>query len=150
MNAVLGRFSDNPVIGKIVEWPPHKQKIKVLRGSLPVFRKPFIEIEFENGKVSSFGFPKSGFAKFWSESVVILETITDIEIVSEFDFRPAENRSELLKQILEDREECIADSRQMYSAGMYKQFLDQYGENCKDLPDDVLEKITLARNHVTA
>ena len=150
MNAVLSRLSDNPVIGKIVEWPPSQQKIKLIRGSLPVFRKPFIEIEFEDGRIKSFSFPKAGFAKFWAEAGVVLETVTDIAVVSEFDFRPLENKSKLVKQILEDKEECIEDSSEMYNAGMYKSFLDQYGENCRDLPDEVLGKIALARKRVSA
>lgn len=150
MNAVLDRFSDNPVIGKIVEWPPSKQKIKLIRGSLPVFRKPFIEIEFEDGRIKSFNFPKAGFAKFWVEAEVVLETVTNIEIVSEFNSRPPEDKPELVQQVLEDKQECIGDSNEMYKAGMYKSFLDQYGENCRDLPDEVLEKIALARRRVTA
>jgi len=150
MNAVLDRFSDNPVVGKIVDWPPSKQKIKLIRGSLPVFRKPFIEIEFENGRIKSFSFPKAGFAQFWAEAEVVLETVTDIEVVSEFDSRPVEDKSELVQQILEDKRECIGESSEMYQAGMYRPFLDQYGKNCKDLPDEVLEKIAFARKHLTA
>ncbi|MGI9318375.1 MAG: hypothetical protein ACR2QW_13685 [bacterium] len=144
MNAVLSRFADNPIIGKIVTWPPGRHKIKMMRGSLPILRKPFIEVEYENGQIQSFSFSKHGFAEFWAEAVVILETVTDIEIVSEINFPPLDTRSDLVEQLLADKQECISDSVEMFDADMFALFLDQFGKNCKDLPDDLKQKIDKA------
>ena len=145
MNCVLGRFTDNPIIARMVTWPPSKQRVITLRGSHPVFRKPFIEIEYEGGKTKAYSFPKSAFSNFWAEAVVIIETVTDIEVLSEFDYKPIENKSALVSQVLAEKQECIDDSNKMFDAGVYGSFLDQFGQNCKDIPQGTLENIALAR-----
>lgn len=145
MNCVLGRFTDNPIIARLVAWPPSRQKVVSLRGSQPVFRKPFIEIEYEGGQTKAFSFPKSGFSKFWAEAVVIIEATTDIEVISDFDFSPMVGKSALISEVQAEKQECIDDSRKMYDAGIYGSFLDQFGENCKDIPQDIMEKVAFAR-----
>lgn len=145
MNCVLSRYSDNPIIARLVSWPPSKQKVITLRGSRPVFRNPFIEIEYEGGQTKAYSFPKSGFLKFWAEAVVIIETVTDIEVNSEFSFRPFENGPALISEVLAEKQECIDDSVKMFDAGIYGSFLDQFGENCKDMPQDILGNILFAR-----
>ena len=92
-----------------------------------------------------FSFPRSGFSNFWAEAVVILGLVTDIEIVSDFKFRPVDNQSELINEVLAEKQECIDDSRKMFEASIYGSFLDQFGENCKDLPHDILDKVAFAR-----
>jgi len=148
MNLVLDRYTDNPVIGAIVAWPPKKERIKTLRGCCPLLRKPFIEIEYENGRTESCSFPKGAFAQFWAEAVVIIETTTDIEIISEFECPPPAHKSELVSELQIALEECIAESAEIYAGGMYKLFLDQYGRNYKGLPDEVQEQIERAQKEV--
>ena len=148
MNCVLGRFTDNPIIARIVAWPPSKQKVVTLRGSLPIFRNPFIEIVYEGGQTKAFSFQKSGFSKFWAEAAVIIETVTDIELISEFNFRPISDKSGLISEVLTEKKECIDDSRKMFDAGIYGSFLDQFGENYKDIPQDMLEKVAFARKQM--
>jgi hypothetical protein len=148
MNLVLDRYTDNPVIGAIVAWPPKKERIKTLRGCCPILRKPFIEIEYENGRTESCKFPKGAFGQFWAEAVVIIETITDIEIISEFECPPPADKSELVSELQIAVQECIAESAEIFAGGMYKLFLDQYGKNYKGLPDEVQEKIERAQQEL--
>ena len=148
MNLVLDRYADNPIIDELVGWPPDPLKVKSMRGSFPVFRKPFVEMEYADGESRHRQFPKSTFVQFWSEAVVIIGAITDIELVSEFKFAPVSNRESLIKEVLESVEECINESNQLFSAGMYQLFLDQYGVNYKCLPPDTIKKLGEAKIQV--
>lgn len=145
MNLALDHYADNPVIDEIVCWPPKLQKMKSIRACLPIFRKPFIEIEMEDGEIITRNFLKHSFDRHWAEAMVILDTICDIELRSDFQFEPFRDRESLRKKVLATRQECIVESNLMFDAGMFKQFLYQYGEDCKDLPDEVKQKIVLAK-----
>lgn len=150
MNLALDRYADNPIIDELVCWPPNPQKVKSLRGCFPMLRRPFIEIEYVDGKSRHQHFAKNSFVEFWSEAVVIVGVITDIDLISEFKFRPVSNRDIFEKDVLESRQECIAESNQMFVGGMYQLFLDQYGANCKSLPADAIHKIAQAKNRISS
>ena len=150
MNLALNKYADNPIIDELVDWSPNPLKVKSMRGSFPVIRKPFVEIEYADGEFRHRQLPRSTFVQFWSEAVVIIGTITDIELISEFKFAPVSNRENLIKEVLASVEECINESNQMFTAGMYQLFLDQYGVNYKCLPPDTIEKLAEAKNQVNA
>ena len=145
MNLALDHYADNPVIDEIVCWPPKAQKMKSIRACLPIFRKPFIEIEMEDGEIMVRHFLKPSFDRHWAEAMVILETICDIELQSDFQFEPYRDRETLAKKVLATRQECITESNLMYDANMFEQFLYQYGEDCRGLPDEVEQRIVLAK-----
>ncbi len=150
MNLALDRYADNPIIDELVCWPPRPQKVKSLRGCLPMIRKPFIEIEYMDGESRQLHLPKSSFVEFWSEAVVIIGAITDIELISELKFQPVQDKESLIKEVLKSRDECIEESNQMFVGGMFQLFLDQYGANYKNLPADTLKNIADARNRINA
>ncbi len=54
----------------------------------------------------------------------------------------------LVQQVLQTRDECIAESDLMFEQGMYSQFLMQYGEDCKNLPARALQRIAEAREQL--
>jgi hypothetical protein len=150
MNLVLDRYADNPIIDELVSWPPNPQKVKSLRGCFPMIRKPFIEIEYVGGESIHRHFAKSSFVEFWSEAIVIVGAITDIDLISEFKFPPVQNRENFKNEILESRQECIEESKQIFAAGMFQLFLDQYGANYSGLPADVIRKIAEAKDRISA
>lgn len=145
MNLALDQLADNPIIDELVFWPPKKQPIKRIRACSVLFRNPFIEVEMLDGEVFQRHFARDSFAEFWAEALVILQTLTNIELVSEFDFKPVADRTDLQRRVLETRDECIAESDLMFEQGMYAQFLMQYGEDCRDLPASCMQKIEQAR-----
>jgi hypothetical protein len=145
MNLVLDQFAENPIIDELVVWPPRTQKMNSIRGCSSLFRRPFIEIEFEDGEFMRRHFSRDSFAQYWAEAVVILQTLTDVKMISEFSHGPYQNTENLLNDLLTVREESIAESNLMFANGMFEQFLNQYGEDYKDLPADAMEKISLAK-----
>ena len=145
MNLALSYYAENPVIDRLVQWPPHAGKILRIRAATPVLRKPFIEIEYSNGKTEQHIFAKEQFARFWAEATVIINTLTDIEIISEVRYQPDVSAQELIADVMNSRREAIEESHEMFDAGMFRVFLQQYGENYKDLPVEVEQRIEIAR-----
>lgn len=151
MKLALDRFADNPVIDELICWMDNRQPIKSLRASAPMWRKPFIEIEYRNSKKTDhMHFSKELFIHYWSEATVILETLTDIDVNAEFKCQPVENRKATEQTILSTRNACIRECEEMYEAGIYQVYLDQFGVNCRDLPEETVQKIRSARQNLAA
>ena len=148
MNLLLDEYADNPVIDELLFWTPKKQRIISVRACSVMFRKPFIEVELEDGEVFHRHFARPAFVESWAEACVILETVTRIKLISEFSFNAVSDRERLVAEVLARRDECIAESNLMFDEGMYAQFLQQYGENCHNLPADAEQRIAIAREHV--
>jgi len=150
MNLALDYLADNPIIDELVFWPPKAQRMIRVRGCSVLFRKPFIEVTMTDGEVFQRHFPRQGFAGYWAEACVILQTLTRIQVVSEFEHEPVADREGLVARVLACREECIAEAGQMFDAGMYAQFLQQFGEDCAGLPEAVQRQIAIARESLSA
>jgi hypothetical protein len=148
MNLALDQLSDNPIIDELVQWPPRAQRMQSLRACSVMFRKPFIEARMADGELFQRHFPRPGFAEAWAEASVILETLTRIEIVSDFSFNPVSDRDALVARVLACRDECIGEANQMFDQGMYAQYLQQFGEDCRDLPADTAQRIVHARQRL--
>jgi len=148
MNLLLDHYADNPVIDELVFRPPEKQRIVSVRACSVLFRKPFIEVEMEDGDIFHRHFLRPSFAESWAEACVILETVTRIKLISEFSFDAVKDRERLVGEVLARRDECIAESNLMFNEGMYAQFLLQYGEDCHNLPADARQKIAVARQQL--
>ncbi|MFT5502987.1 MAG: hypothetical protein ACI845_000596 [Gammaproteobacteria bacterium] len=145
MNITLDHFAeDNPVIDELVENPPRSRKVISLRASNPIFRKPFIEIELDNGQLIQRHFMKADFAKYWAEAVVILETITTIRVESDFAYTPVSDRENLEQQVLDQRESSISECNEIFGHGWYKVYLQQFGRDCKKLPAETIRNIQKA------
>ena len=148
MNLALERYADNPIIDELVCWPPKPHKILSVRAGNVLFRKPFIEVEMEEGEIFQRQFARDSFAIFWAEACVILETMTRIKIISDFSFDPVVDRAKLVDDVLTNRDECIEECNSMFDEGMYTQFLMQYGEDCAYLPEDTLQRLAYARQQL--
>jgi len=148
MNLTLERYADNPVIDELVCWPPRNRRIKSVRACCVMFRKPFIEVELEGGEIFQRHFGRESFARYWAEASVILETITRIKLISDFEFEPIRDAEQLAQEILACRDECIAESNLMFDQGMYAQFLIQYGEDCSNLSLETMQKIIQAKQQL--
>jgi len=149
VNLLLDEYADNPVIDELVFWPPKNQRIISVRACSVLFRKPFIEVELEDGEVFQRHFQRPSFVESWAEACVILETVTRIKLISEFNFDAVKDRERLAREVLARRDECIAESNLMFDEGMYAQFLLQYGEDCHNLPADAERRIAIARQHLS-
>ncbi len=148
MQLALDSFADNPVIDELVEWPPRKRRIVRIRACNVLFRRPFIEVTLADGEVFQRHFLRQSFAQDWAEARVILQTLTAIELITEFRLAPLADRVARVEKILAVRDECIRESDKMFEQGMYAQFLQQYGEDCKDLPTAAAEKIAVAQQQL--
>ena len=124
------------------------ERMLSLRACSVMFRKPFIEVTLANGEVFQRHFPRPAFAESWAEACVILDTLTDIQLISDFRFNPVVDREALVARVLACRDECIADANQMYEQGMYAQFLLQFGEDCANLPAEVVQRIDAAKEQL--
>ncbi len=150
MQLALDYFADNPVIDEIVEWPPRDRRITRIRACNVLFRQPFIEVTLADGEVFQRHFMRQSFAQDWAEARVILETLTAIELITEFQIAPLADRDARIARVLAARDECIDESDKMFEQGMYRQFLQQYGEDYKDLPPAAAEKIAVAKRRIRA
>jgi hypothetical protein len=148
MNLALDEFCYNSIIDDLVEWPPRSQRILTVRGCSTLFRRPFIVVKLADGEFIVHHFARDSFAEHWAEAVVILKTLTTIETISDFDYPACANQADLVAKMLRIRDESIVDSNLMYGHQLYQQFLDQYGEDCKNLPADTVAKIANARSEL--
>ena len=149
MNLALDQLADNPIIDELVVWPPRNQSIVSLRACSVMFRKPFIEVTLADGEVFQRHFPRPSFVGFWAEAVVILETLTDIKLISEFNYKAVADREELVARVLACRDESIIEANRMFDEGMYAQFLMQFGEDCAHLPAEVERRIATASSKLS-
>jgi len=149
MNHTLDQFSDNPIIDELVSWPPRSEAVSSLRASNPLFRKPFVEITIGDETITR-TFSKDGFDEYWAEAKLILETLTRIELISDLNVSALEDSAALLKEILSEKDESVAEAGMMFDNGMYQQYLWQFGMDYKDLPDQVMQNIATARAHLGA
>ena len=99
MNLALDHYADNPIVDELVFWPPKSHRIKSVRACSPMFRKPFIEVELEDGDLFHRHFARDSFAQFWAEACVILDTLTSIELISDFSFKPLAQPEKLQQQV---------------------------------------------------
>ena len=150
MKLALEQLADNPIIDELAYLPLQSRRIISLRACSVMFRKPFIEVTLADGEVIQRHFQRPSFAESWAEACVILETLTGIQLISDFRFTPVADRDELVARVLACRDECIAEAGQMYEQGMYAQFLLQFGEDCANLPAEVVQRIDAAKQQLAS
>jgi hypothetical protein len=148
VNLALDHLAENPIIDELVRWPPASRRIVSLRACCVVFRKPFIELTMADGEISQRHFARPSFSEHWAEASVILETLTRIRLISEFSFKPVADRAALVARVLACRDDCIAEANLMFEQGMFAQYLQQFGEDCRDLPADTERRIAEARRRL--
>ena len=148
MNHTLDQFADNPIIDELVSWPPRSQAISSVRASCPLFRQPFLEITLDNGETLTRRYSKDGFPGYWAEAMVILQTLTSIELISDVKVAELSETNEFIKQILAEQEASIAEASMMFENGMYKQYLWQFGKDYKGLPPQVEQNIAVAQSRL--
>ena len=148
MKLAFDQLADNPIIDELAFLPAKSERIVSLRACCVMFRKPFIEVAMANGEVFQRHFQRPSFGEYWAEACVIFETLTRIELISDFRFNPVADRAELVSRVLACRDECIAEANQMFEQGMYEQFLLQFGEDYAHLPAAIEQRIIAARKHL--
>jgi len=150
VNLALEHFADNPIIDELVTWPPRRLRVRCIRACNVLFRKPFIEVELEDGSQFHRHFQREAFASHWAAAVVILRAMTAIELKADFRFTPYADVEALTREALAARDECLAEAEQMYREGMFEQFLMQFGPDCAHLPAAVEQMLAEARRRVGA
>ena len=150
MNLALEHYAENPIIDELVYLPHKTNRIKSVRACASMFRRPFIEVEMAGGEVHHRHFLRDSFARDWAEARVILDTLTDIELISEFQYTSLKNSDALIQDVLQTRADCIVEADLMFQNGMYLQFLNQFGLECKSLPAETESHIAEARARVKA
>ena len=148
MNLALDELADNQIIDELGFGAPGSKRIARLRACNVLFRRPFVEITLADGNTYQRHFDRASFAGDWAEASVILQTLTDIEIVSDFSFTPVRDRDALVERVLACRDECIGEANKMFDEGMYAHYLQQFGENCANLPAETLDRIAQARERL--
>lgn len=150
MNLALEHYAENPIIDELVYLPHKTNRISSVRACASMFRRPFIEVELAGGEVYHRHFLRDTFARDWAEAKVILQTLTDIELISEFRHVPLKDPDALVREVLQTRDQCIAEADMMFENKMYLQYLKQFGLEFKDLPAETERKIAEARAQVKA
>lgn len=150
MNLALEHYAENPIIDELVYLPHKTNRIDSVRACASMFRRPFIEVEMGGGEVHHRHFLRDTFARDWAEAKVILDALTDIELISEFRYTPLKDPDRLVREVLKTREACIAEADLMFDNGMYLQYLNQFGLECKNLPAETESKVAKARASVKA
>jgi len=145
MNSALDEFADNPIIEELNFLRSHFKKIKSLRASNTLWRKAFIEINHDGGKIDHLRFERENFNRDWAEASVILQTLTDIKCTAEFDFNPPADKNALIEKVLQTRDKCIEECQTMFDSGFYQVYLNQFGYNCKNLPSAAKANLDEAR-----
>lgn len=148
MNLALERYAENPIIDELIAWPPRRQAIRRVRACSSMFRKPFIEVELDDGTQFHRHFQRENFAADWAEAVVVLTALTGIELVSDFRFVPLRDADRLTEDVLAARDECFAEAEPMFREGMYAQYLMQFGVDYARLPETVETMLAEARRRV--
>ena len=148
MNHTLDQFTDNPIIDKLVSWPPRSQSISSLRASTPIFRQPFIEITLDNNETITRSFSNGGFTEYWTEAKIILETLTPIDLISDVKVSETIDADELIAWVLKEREDSVIEAGFMFDNGVYQQYLWQFGSDYKGLPEQVMKNIAVAKAHI--
>jgi hypothetical protein len=148
MNSALDEFADNPIIEELNFLRTHFKKIKSLRASSTLWRKAFIEIDHDGGKVDHLKFEREGFIRDWAEATVILQTLTDIKCMAEFDYKPPADKDALVDKVLQARDKCIEECQTMFDSGLYQVYFNQFGYNCKDLPSEAKANLDEARQKI--
>ena len=150
MNLALEHYAENPIIDELVYLPHKTNRINSVRACASMFRRPFIEVEMASGEVHHRHFLRDSFARDWAEAKVILDTLTDIELISEFSYAPLKDPDSLVREVLQTREDCIAEAELMFNNEMYLQYLNQFGLECKNLPEETERNLAEARASVEA
>jgi hypothetical protein len=145
MNSALDEFADNPIIEELNFLRAHIKKIKSLRASSTLWRKSFVEINHDGGKLEHLKYERDGFIRDWAEASVILQTLTDIKCIAEFNFKPPTDKDALVEKVLQTRDKCIEECQTMFDSKLYQVYLNQFGPNCKGLPAATLANIEAAR-----
>ena len=145
MNSTLDEFADNPIIEELSFLRVHIKKIKSLRASSTLWRKSFVEIDHDGGKLDHLKFERDGFIRDWAEATVILQTLTDIKCTAEFDFKPPTDKVALIEKVLRARNKCIEECQTMFDSGLYQVYFNQFGHNCKGLPATTKANVETAR-----
>ena len=110
MNLALEHYAENPIIDELVYLPHKTNRINSVRACASMFRRPFIEVEMASGEVHHRHFLRDTFARDWAEAKVILDVLTDIELISEFRYTPLKNPDTLVQEVLQTRDRCIAEA----------------------------------------
>ena len=107
-----------------------------------------VEVSLDGGEVFQRHFQRPSFAEFWAEARVILQTLTDIELITDFRCPEVPDREALLQKTRACLDEAITEANLMYEQGMFEQYLMQFGANCAGLPADVEERLQQARRQL--
>ena len=150
MYATIEYFSDNPIIDELINWVPWNRKIVTIRASIPMLRKAFVEVTLNRGKPIVRHFQKQDFAADWAEAEFILATLTEINLIAEFPYQAVNHNDQMAEDIANAKKRVIKESQAIFEAGMYQLFLDQYGENYRDLPATTIEEIATAKKMLAA
>ena len=150
MKSVLEHFTENAIIDELIYLSSETHRIHSVRACAPMFRRPFIEVEMANGEVHHRHFQRERFARDWSEALVILETLTGIELLSDFKFQPLRHRLALVQKVEIIREACLADADLMFNQRLYLQYLNQFGLDYKNLPELAQRRIAEAKANLKA
>ena len=148
MRAVLEYFDDNAVIDELLTCVSGRQRIISIRACMPMLRKPFIEIKLQGAADVIRHFPRPAFIRQWAEAKTILETLTDIDLISEFELTVPPDAQRTAQEALSTRDQCIEECDAMFQAGLYRQYVDQFGANCRDLPQTTQHRLKEAQEAI--
>lgn len=158
MDSVLEKFAHNCIIDEIRHWSSGKLKVRTIDSNVPNAGKCFVLIKYEDESECKIEIEREFFEETWNEACAVLKAVTDIkgdfsplsdhEILSlqEDRKRYARYRLECIAgEALEQRRKALDKAVELFKAGMYEVFLEQFGVNYTPLPDLMVKRIEIAK-----
>ena len=161
MNSALDKFAHNVIIDEIVYWPPKEGRVLTIHSNVPSIGNCSVLIKYDDESEIVVEIERGYFEESWNEACAVLKAVTDIK----GDFSPLTKDKILLLEA--DRQICIGyriegitneanrekrrameKAIELFEAGMYEVFLEQFGSNYTSLPDSMVKRIEIARGKI--
>jgi hypothetical protein len=161
MNAALENFSHNLIVDAIVYWPPRQKRLVRMDREIPIEGDCCVTLTFDDNTAERITIERGCFESHWNEAIAVctslLSLVGDLSPLSVAEVQSLEvarqqsearQRDEVSRAALRLKQQAIHDSQELFDAGEYAQFLQQFGPDVKDLPPETEKRIAIATNWV--
>jgi len=161
MNSVLEKYAHNFIIDEIVYWPPSQKTITSIEAIVPNIGKCLARLHYHDGTSFDINIERGCFEKTWNEACAILHSVTNITeglrrltprevaiLEKERQDYVSYEIEQLEKEAQRIKKEQIEKAIELFDAGLYDVFLEQFGNNCVDIPAPIQKRIEIARGKI--
>lgn len=157
MNSVLEEFAHNPIIDEIVYWPPRRKRLLRIERDIPASGNCRVTLKFDDKSTEIVEIKRGGFELHWNEAIAVITALLKIE----GDLRPlskaeidsleadrqeieARKRDQISKDVFRLKQQALQYAKELFDAGEYDLFLQQFGPDTSDLSPVFEKRIAIA------